>query len=371
MLQVRYGLEDALGLYYRGCTYLYNGQIALCEMDNEEKLSLLYNYIRLKEGSRIIDSANSEFNKDNCRKPATKPKREDKIKRILSFGRRSSSSMTPEASQSDQAIKGWLSDVTSAQGFVCRDWEESEDLDKILCGNVLDMNSVDTDRLLWCPKYHSDTGSHSEEKVCGIDGDRVVLYRHGRFIVIMLVAAEGLVPENCKPLMAQIQENLSSSLPEVHEKVETIFREHNASAESNSGSGAPPPSSPQTPSSRDKPGLRVPQIRIFYANECVKAIKVSGTKVWTPPLPKSLLTSPGARSNHGNCVTTAEQLFQDPLLYASVTRASMESGEHSSGITELSNDEVNALLAVTAAGAFKFSAPPAHTAGTDDITNQH
>lgn len=369
MLQLRYGLEDALGPHYRGCTYLYNGQIALCNMDDEEALSLLYNYIRLKEGTRIIDSASSEFSSAGGKasvirqteaaeaggpgKP--KPKREDKIRRILSFGRRSSASLAGESAQAEHCTRAWVGEQLSASGFLTRSWGDSDDLEALTAGDLRDM-ARGAGGLIWCPRY-ARVGSSS-----AAEADRVVLYRHGRFIVVLQVAAQALHADNALALLTAVQSNLSASIPQLNEAVEAALREQSAGA-AQSGS-APPPQSPQAAPTRDKAGARIPQIRIFYANDCVKAIKVSGSKVWTPALPKPMMSPPGARARDGRpaAALSAEQLFQEPLLYAAATRASLLGEEVAAGLCELGQDEVAALVALAASGAFKYASPSSHIA---------
>lgn len=370
MLQAKYGLEDALGVFYKGCTYLYNGQVALCSMDNEDAMALLYNYIRLKEATRVIDSANEDFGEMSGKRQHAesiastnlegRSKKEDKIKRIMMFGRRSSSILASDEAKADAAVKSWVQELLTRTGFINRGWRDSEDLEQLVSDDVLSMTDGD-DNLLWCPEYldplkRSSTSTDTKD----IEADRCILYRHGRFIVMILVSLEGLKSENALPLLMSIQENLNLFMPRLHDAVEATFRDQNVS-----NSTPPPPQLTNSVPPREKNGLRIPHIRIFYSNDCVNAIKISGSKVWTPSLPKSFVSSPsGGKAREERLVMTAEQLFQDPLLYSAATRTSLlSSADLPSGVSELSAAEVNAILALTATGAFKFSNPAAHSAG--------
>ena len=382
MLQCKYGLEDAVGRFYKGSTFLYNGQISFCDMDNEKYLSFLYNYIRLKEGFRITSAATREFSSSDVRtedyihdreKSSTSEEKMNNVnrfKRMLSLGKRSSSNTNEAAKKSERAIEEWVNVMLNGRGFINKAWNDSEDFESLISDNSIPSHEINVEKELWSPKYlspfvhsHDDVEENKANLEGTSDSDRTILYRHGRFLVIIQVLPEALQHPNILDLLRHIQEYLSSSLPALCEAIENHIQEIIGSEMAKRG----PSTSmviPQTPNSRDRPsGLIGPQVRIFYANSCVEAIKISGSKVWTPTLPKSSpkISSRNEFKNKVDRVIPAlnpESLFQDQLLYFAVTQASMltDASEHS-------NDEINAILELSATGAYKFANSPSHTAG--------
>jgi hypothetical protein len=193
-------------------------------------------------------------------------------------------------------------------------------------------------------------------------------------MILLLIPMEMLVSLRGREVLESTMSTLNSSIPKLQLSIEKGFiNTASTTISSVANSGASTPTSPQIQNEK----LQIPQIRIFYANECVKAIKISGYKAtvsgFFTPLPSGG-ANPVKGSEFSNSV---EKIYQDPLLYYAISSSSFLSAHEDStdlddaeenayldeSIHECSTQEISAILALSDLGGFKFTNAGSFVAG--------